>query len=244
MRVRPPAARADAQPLSNGGQQPERESGKSVTTYTDPFAEFQGIVRSLDELRAEIGAPPPPVIAKVMDHIDEVSRKIIELSPFVVIASATGGGYPDISPKGDPAGFVKVLDERRLAIPDRPGNRRVDTFTNLLQNPYLALLFLIPGKGETLRVTGECRIVRDLALRESLAVNGRVPAFAIVLHVERVLIHCPKCVVRSKLWKPDQWLDASETAGIAEAMIAHARLETTPEELRARMDRDGITRLY
>ncbi len=215
-----------------------------MTTITDPFADLEGIVRSLDEIRAEIGDPPPPVIAKVIDHIDAVSRKIIELSPFVVIASATGDGYPDISPKGDPAGFVKVLDERRLAIPDRPGNRRVDTFTNLLQNPYLALLFLIPGKGETLRVTGECRIVRDAALRESLAVNGRVPTFAIVLQVERVLIHCPKCVVRSKLWKPDQWLDASETADIAEAVIAHARLETTAEKLRARMEQEGFTRLY
>ena len=106
------------------------------------------------------------------------------------------------------------------------------------------ILFLIPGKGETLRVTGECRIVRDQALRGSLAEKGHIPAFAIVLHVERVLIHCPKCVVRSRLWQADEWSDASDTAGIAEAMIAHAKLDTTPAELKARMDKDGMTQLY
>lgn len=94
---------------------------------------------------------------------------------------------------------MKVLDEKYLAIPDRPGNKRVDTFRNLLQNPHLAILFMIPGKGETLRITGQARIVRDLPLRESMAIAGRAPEFAIVMHVERVLIHCPKCVLRAKL---------------------------------------------
>lgn len=215
-----------------------------MTTQQDPFAGFEGIVSSIEEIREHIGEPPSPVLAKVMDHIDEVSRKIIEKTPFVVLASATAGGYPDVSPKGDPAGFVKVLGERYLAIPDRPGNKRIDTFMNLLQNPYLAILFLIPGKGETLRVTGECRIVREQALRESMAVNGRIPEFAIVMHVERVLIHCPKCIARSKLWQSDQWLDTSDTATISEAMIAHARLNTTPAELKARMDNAGVTQLY
>lgn len=210
----------------------------------DPFAKFQGVISSLEEIRGIIGEPPPPVIAKVMDHIDAVSRAIIEKSPFIVMASATPDAYPDISPKGDPAGFVKVLDEKYLAIPDRPGNKRVDTFANLLQNPYLAILFMIPGKGETLRITGETRIVRDQALRENMAIDGRVPDFAIVMHVERILIHCPKCVVRAKLWQPEQWPDSSNTAGIAEAMIAHARLDITPQELEAMAERKGLTRLY
>ncbi len=210
----------------------------------DPFAKFQGVIHSLEEIREIIGEPPPPVIAKVMDHIDSVSRAIIEKSPFIVMASATPDAYPDISPKGDPAGFVKVLDEKYLAIPDRPGNKRVDTFGNLLQNPYLAILFMIPGKGETLRITGETRIVRDQTLRESMAIDGRVPDFAIVMHVERILIHCPKCVLRAKLWQPEQWPDSSATAGIAEAMIAHARLDTTPQELEAMAVREGLTRLY
>lgn len=215
-----------------------------MTHQHDPFAQFDGIVRSLDEIRAHIGEPPAAIRAKVLDHIDELSRTIIETSPFVVLASADDTGYPDVSPKGDPAGFVRVLGEQYLAIPDRPGNKRVDTFANLLRNPHLAVLFLIPGKGETLRVTGECRIVRDQGLRESLAVNGQVPAFAIVLHVERVMIHCPKCVMRAHLWQPDQWPDASHTAGIGEAMIAHAKLDISPAQLKAEMDGEGITRMY
>jgi PPOX class probable FMN-dependent enzyme len=215
-----------------------------MTQQQDHFANFDEVISSLDEIRQHIGEPVPPVVAKVMDHIDSVSRAIIEKSPFIVIASATPDGYPDISPKGDPAGFVKVLDEHYLAIPDRPGNRRVDTFRNILENPYLAIIFLIPGKGETLRVTGETRIVRDRPLRESMAVDGRVPEFAIVMHVERVLIHCPKCVLRAKLWQPEQWPDSSKTAGIAAAMIAHAKLDTTPEELDALAEREGLTRLY
>ena len=215
-----------------------------MTERQDPFAKFDDVIRDLSEIREYIGEPVPPVIAKVMDHIDAVSRAIIEKSPFIVMASATPDGYPDISPKGDPVGFVKVLDEKYLAIPDRPGNKRVDTFGNLLQNPHLAILFMIPGKGETLRVTGEVRVVRDRPLRESMAMDGRVPEFAIVMHVERVLIHCPKCVLRSKLWQPDQWPDSSDTAGIAAAMIAHAKLDTTPEELEALAEREGLTRLY
>jgi len=210
----------------------------------DRFAKFSGIVKTLSDIREHIGEPSPPVIAKVMNYLDAVSRAIIETSPFIVIASATPDGYPDISPKGDPVGFVKVLDEKYLAIPDRPGNNRVDTFGNLLKNPHLAVLFLIPGKGETLRVTGETRIVRDLPLRESLAVNGRVPEFAIVLHVERVLIHCPKCVIRSKLWKPEEWPDSSSTADIEDAMIVHAKLDATREQLIAFAEQQGLTRLY
>jgi PPOX class probable FMN-dependent enzyme len=210
----------------------------------DPFAKFQDVINSLEEIRSHIGEPVPPVLAKVMDHIDPVSQAIIEKSPFIIVASATPDGYPDLSPKGDPVGFVKVLDEKYLAIPDRPGNKRVDTFRNLLQNPYLAILFMIPGKGETLRITGQARIVRDLPLRESMAIAGRVPEFAIVMLVERVLIHCPKCVVRARLWQPEQWPDSSNTAGIAEALIAHAKLDTTPEELEAIAEREGLTRLY
>ena len=137
-----------------------------------------------------------------------------------------------------------VVAKQYLAIPDRPGNRRVDTFKNILENPYVAIIFLIPGKGETLRVTGECRIVRDLALRESMALKGKTPDFALVVRVERVLIHCPKCVIRAGLWEPEFWPDASGTAGIAEGMIAHGKLKMTPEELYEEAVKDGATTLY
>jgi PPOX class probable FMN-dependent enzyme len=208
------------------------------------FAQFDDVVSSVETIRQTLREPMPSVIAKQMDHIDDVSRAIIEKSPFIVVASASADGYPDISPKGDPEGFVRILDEKYLAIPDRPGNRRVDTFKNILDNPYVAIIFLIPGKGETLRVTGECRIVRDAALRESMALNGKIPDFALVVRVERVLIHCPKCVIRAKLWEPEFWPDASGTAGIAEAMIVHANLEMTPEELHEEAVKDGAATLY
>jgi len=215
-----------------------------MAIHDERFSQFEDVVSNIEEIRQAMGAPMPSVIDKVIDHVDEVCRGIIERSPFIVVASASSSAYPDISPKGDPAGFVQVLDDKHLAIPDRLGNRRVDTFQNLLENPYLAIIFLIPGKGETLRITGEARIVRDHALRESMSVNGRAPEFAVVVHVERVLIHCPKCVVRAKLWKPEAWPDASGTADIAEAMIAHANLDMTPVELEAAAEADGVTKLY
>ena len=211
---------------------------------SDPFARFDGVVENLEDLRTTLREPMPSVVDKVIDHIDDVAREIIAKAPFVVVASATAGGYPDISPKGDPAGFVQVLDEKTIAIPDRPGNRRVDTFRNLFDNPYLALLFLIPGKGETLRVTGECRLVRDEELRASMAIKDRLPDFAVVMHVERVLIHCPKCVMRSHLWVPEKWPDASETPDVMDAMIAHADLAMTKEDLFAEVLKDGTEKLY
>jgi PPOX class probable FMN-dependent enzyme len=213
-----------------------------MVEQADKFSQFEGIISGLDEIRAITGEPMPSVLTKVLDRLDDVCTAIISRSPFVVLASANAEGYPDISPKGDPVGFVKILDEKHIAIPDRPGNRRVDTFRNLLENPYLAVIFIIPGKGETLRITGECRIVRDQALRESMAVKDRVPDFAIVVHVERVLIHCPKCVVRARLWEPEAWPDASGTADIVKAMMVHA--DITQEELIAQAEKADVTRLY
>ena len=208
------------------------------------FSDFDDIVTSVDEIRDTLGEPLPPIVEKVIDRLDDVCRAFIEKSPFVVIASANSDGNPDISPKGDPEGFVQVLDDKHLAIPDRPGNRRADTFQNLLDNPHLAIIFIIPGKGETLRVRGEARIVRDEALRKNMAVNERVPEFAIVVHVEQALMHCPKPMVRSKLWQPDAWPDHSGTATIAEATVAHANLDITPEELKARVEAAGRAKLY
>lgn len=210
----------------------------------ETFAAFEGVVSDEESLRQVLGPPMQLAVDKVIDHIDDVSRAIIEKSPFALLASATADAYPDVSPKGDPAGFVRVIDENYIAIPDRPGNRRGDTLTNLLDNPYLAVIFLIPGKGETLRVSGECRIVRDRALRESMAVKGRVSELAIVMHVERVFIHCPKCVVRSSLWDPQAWPDTSDLPNVAEAMIAHTKVKITPDELVEIAEKEDVVRLY
>ena len=208
------------------------------------FSGFENIVSSVDEIRVAIGEPLPPAIEKVIHRLDNVCRAFIEKSPFVVIASANSDGEPDISPKGDPEGFVRVLDDKHLAIPDRPGNRRIDTYQNILENPQVAVIFIIPGKGETLRVRGEARIIRDEALRKSMEVNGRVPEFAMVVHVDEAFIHCSKCMVRSKLWQPDVWPDHSRIPNITEAVITHANLDITPEEYRAQLEAAGRAKLY
>ena len=198
---------------------------------TEKFSDFEEVISSLDEIYEIMGPPLPQVLSKVIDHLDDVCRSYIAASPFCQIATVHADGPIDISPKGDPAGFVQVLDDHHLAIPDRPGNRRVDTFRNLLCDPRVGLFFLVPGTGETLRISGEARIVRDQALRESMAVNGKAPAFAIVVHVERAFIHCPKCVARSKLWQPDAWAKHDDLPGIGAAMIAHGKLTESEPEL-------------
>jgi PPOX class probable FMN-dependent enzyme len=215
-----------------------------MDTSNGRFSGFEEIITSFDDIRSVMGEPPPSVLAKVIDRLDEVCQAFIAQSPFVVIASASATGQLDLSPKGDPAGFVHVLDDKHLVIPDRPGNRRADTFHNVLENPQIGLLFIIPGKSETLRVSGEARIVRDHSVRAALAVQGRIPEFAWVVYVERAFMHCPKCMVRSKLWQPEAWPDHTGLATIAEAMVKHAKLDMTPEELVADVEKAGITRLY
>ena len=215
-----------------------------MTDSAERFAQFEHVVDSTDAVEAILGQPASTAIDKVIDEIDDVCRGIIEKSPFVLIASANRNGRLDVSPKGDPAGFVRILDNKRLAVPDRLGNRRADTFGNVLENPYVALLFVIPGKKETLRVAGEARIVADTDLRESMAVNGRVPKLALVVYVEEVMMHCPKCMQRSKLWEPAHWPDHTDTASISEAVVSHAKLDVTPEEFDQHARESGMRELY
>lgn len=157
------------------------------------------LVTTMERLESLYGTPSGPAIAKEIDHINSGYRKLIEAAPFVTIATSGPEGL-DCSPKGDPAGFVRVLDEKTLAIPDRPGNNRLDGMRNLLRDPRIALLFLVPGVGETLRVNGRADISVDPQLMESFAVNGRLPRAVIIVHVERVYFHCSKAIVRSRLW--------------------------------------------
>ena len=208
------------------------------------FSEFQDVVTSVDELRAVIREPMSAIRYKVIDHLDDVCRRFIQASPFAILASRSSQGWMDVSPRGDPPGFVRVLDEHHLAIPDRPGNRRLDTFQNLLDNPQIGIIFLIPGRGETLRVSGEARVVRDLELRESMAMQGKTPAFAIVVYVKRAFIHCPKCVMRSHLWEPEAANKKRDVPDINEAMIQHAQLTDSPEEWLAKVKQDGGLEMY
>jgi PPOX class probable FMN-dependent enzyme len=156
-------------------------------------------ITSIEQLEALYGQPSGPAVAKEIDYISDGYRKLIEAAPFVAIATGGPEGL-DCSPKGDAAGFVRILDEKTLALPDRPGNNRIDGFRNILRNPHIALLFLIPGVGETLRVNGRAEISIEPALMQSFAVNGKLPRSVLVVHIETIFFHCSKAIVRAKLW--------------------------------------------
>ena len=206
--------------------------------------EFSHLVTSERELREVIGAPIDRSVRKEITRLDRHCRALIARSPFVLIASSDAAGRTDVSPKGDPPGFVHVLDDETLAMPDRPGNRRADTFTNVLQNPGVGLIFLIPGKLETLRVNGRARIVRDAALLERMAVKGKVPVLALVVSVEQAFIHCGKCIIRSQLWDKGSWPKIDDLPSQAQCLVAHGRLEETVEEVQAAIEKARTAGLY
>lgn len=203
------------------------------------------VVRSEQELRAI--APNPPhgtQDVKIIDHIDNHCRVWIERSPFLVMTTSDADGRLDCSPKGDPAGFVKVLDDKTLAIPDRPGNRRFDGFLNILQTGRIGLIFFVPNRNETVRVNGTAEVVRDLPLREKMAINGRVPELAVLVHVEEAFYHCGKAIIRSGLWAVD---NAAPTDGLptyAEANVDHTGRDYTLEQVTQWFDDNDKFRLY
>jgi|SRR6476646_2803216 len=167
-------------------------------------------VSSEERLREIIGGPSALVAAKVADRLNDLTRQFVERSPFVCVATSRPDGGLDISPRGDPAGFVRILDDRRLLIPERPGNRLADTLTNLLADPRIGLLFLIPGVGETFRVNGRAAIVDDPTLLAESAVEGRIPKLGVLVTVEEAFTHCPKALIRSDLWNPERHVDREE----------------------------------
>jgi uncharacterized protein len=167
-----------------------------------PQFRFHDVITTEQELRAAVGKPSFWFQSKMLTRLDAHCRRFIAKSPFVVVASTGAGGQVDTSPKGDEPGFVQILDDVTFALPDRAGNRRCDTFENLIHNPNVGLIFFVPGRRETLRVGGKALIVRDLALRQSMALKGRVPELATVVSLERAYFHCGACIARSKLWHP------------------------------------------
>ena len=206
---------------------------------------FNDIVRSEADLRALMGGPvAPPVVEKTLSALDRHCLAFIERSPFVLIASSNAEGRMDISPKGDAPGFVRVLDEHTLAIPDRPGNQRFDTFRNLFESPRVGLIFLIPGKRETLRISGKAEVVRDSELLTTLAANGRVPALAIAVHVDEAFFHCAKCIIRSHLWQPEQWPPLEGLPTLAQAMKDAASIPAPVEVVEGIIREDEEKRLY
>jgi PPOX class probable FMN-dependent enzyme len=162
------------------------------------------------ELRDILGAPSKVVLGKISDRLNHLTRQFIERSPFVCVATASPEGGLDVSPRGDPAGFVRILDERTLVIPDRPGNKIADTLRNLLDDPRIALLFLIPGVGDTFRVNGTATIVQDDELLADSAVDGKTPELGIVIAIDECYTQCPKAFIRSDLWNAEKQIKRSE----------------------------------
>jgi uncharacterized protein len=178
-------------------------------------------IETVEGLREVYRAPNQRSLDKEIDHLDRHCARFIALSPFVLVATASGAGECDVSPKGGPPGFVRVLDEHRLLIPDASGNRRLDGLQNIVENPRVGLLFLIPGMGETLRVNGSVALSADPDVLDGLQTGGRPAAAALLVGAEQVYLHCAKALIRSALWDPGTWAPAQQLPSAAEILSDH-----------------------
>jgi PPOX class probable FMN-dependent enzyme len=197
-----------------------------------------GAITTETDLREIIGTPADVVVSKIADHLNDLTRQFVERSPFVCVATKMPGGGIDVSPRGDPAGFVRILDERTLLMPERPGNKLADTLTNLLADPSIGLLFLIPGVGDSFRVNGTAVITDDAELLAASAVEGSVPKLGILITVEEAYTQCSKALIRSDLWNPQRHIERSDLPSSGEILRSLNDPEFDAEEYdRARAER-------
>jgi PPOX class probable FMN-dependent enzyme len=188
------------------------------------------VVRDESELRERIGFPAELVQQKIADRLNDLTRQFVERSPFVCVATASPDGGLDVSPRGDPAGFVQVLDDRTVLLPERPGNKLADTLTNLLADPRIALLFLIPGVGDSFRINGRATVVDDPELLAPCEVEGKVPKLGILVSVEEAYTQCSKALIRSDLWNPEKHVDRSELPSSGAILRAAADAELDADQ--------------
>jgi PPOX class probable FMN-dependent enzyme len=186
-------------------------------------------IESVEALRELYNLPSELARRKQLDRLDAHCRRFIELSPFMLVSSSGADGLADVSPRGDQPGFVRVIGERTLAIPDRRGNNRLDTLTNIVGNPAVGLIFLIPGYHETLRINGSATIDDDPALLEDFAVNGKPPVTVLMVTVREAYLHCAKSILRSRLWQEDAKTDRSLMPSMGQMIKDQTRL-TDPVE--------------
>jgi hypothetical protein len=206
---------------------------------------FQDAVKDMAELRALVGEPSELARKKQIDHLDHHCREYIAHAPFLLLATSDATGRCDVSPKGDAPGFVHVLDDHHLVIPDRPGNKRFDGIANILENPHVGLIFLVPRYEETLRVNGRATVTRDPALLARMEVGGRRPLLAIGVEVEEVFMHCAKAFKRSGLWQPERWPDISSMAPAACVLFDMAKpADRSVEDIARNLDFAYAKTLY
>ncbi len=179
-------------------------------------------VTTESEIRETLGEQFPSQSNKIISHLDQHCRNWIAKSPFIVISSISADGFMDVSPKGDPPGFVKILDDRTLAIPDRIGNHRGDTMLNILDNPAVGILFVVPNRREVVRVNGDAQIIKDPEVLEMMAVNDKLPDMAIMVRVKEAFFHCGKSMIRSRMWNPEKWESVEGLPTYAQALKDHA----------------------
>jgi PPOX class probable FMN-dependent enzyme len=204
------------------------------------MAPFEQCITTMEDLRALIPPPDAPAANKDIDHVDVHCRAFIARSPFVVIASAGADGTCDASPKGGAPGFVTVLDDHRLAVPDYPGNRRLDSWANVLARSQVQLIFFIPGVLETLRVSGRGYLTRDPEVLATLDDRGRRPALALGVAVEVAFLQCGKSLKRSALWEPETWPAREDVPSIARALVDHIAMPGITEKGAARYLADDL----
>ena len=210
-----------------------------------PFEQFSHRIRSKEELAALVGTPSTFSLKKELQALDEHMRRFIAHSPFVAISTHSAEGKADVSPRGDAPGFVHVVDERTLLIPDRPGNRRTDSLRNILETGRIGLLFLVPGMGETLRANGRAAIVRDEAWLAPLIAQGKVPLLAIAVEVEECFLQCAKALLRSKLWERHERPQLQSLPCAAEMFHDHVQMpEFDAAKIQTLLDAAYANNLY
>jgi PPOX class probable FMN-dependent enzyme len=198
-------------------------------------------VTSVEDLRAIVGHPLHATANKVKDRLSEAQQDWLSHSPLGFVATTDADGRVDVSPKGDPPGFVHVIDATTIAIPERPGNKRVDGYLNVLQRPYVGTVFLIPGRGDTLRINGSARILADADYFDALIVDGKRPILALEIAVEEVFFHCAKAFLRSDAWKPETW---DPTAVPSVAQLAKAiKPDVSDEELQKYYSEENMRKI-
>ncbi|MFC7219371.1 pyridoxamine 5'-phosphate oxidase family protein [Streptomyces polyrhachis] len=205
-------------------------------------AEFTEVT-SENELRALMGTPMPQAVSKERAALHALDREWLARSPLLFMSTSNADGSCDVSPKGDPAGFTVVLDDRTIAIPERPGNRRLDGYRNILSNPHVGLLYLLPGRSDALRINGRARIVREAPFFEEMTVKGHRPQLALVVGIEQVFHHCPKAFLRSGTWQPETW-DPEALPGRARIAKLLEAPERSLEELEEYYGPKYAERLY
>ncbi len=206
---------------------------------------FKEILTSENQLREIIGYPSELVIKKVINKIDKHCLYFISLSPLLILSSADDKGNCDVSPRGDAPGSVLVLDEKHFVIPERPGNRRIDTLKNILLNPKIGILFIIPGLGETLRINGQAYVITDEEILKKMQAREKMPVLGIGVRVEECFIHCAKAFIRSKTWESDSWQKKDTLPSISSMLTDHLdSTEYTEESIKQGLQESYEKRLY